>query len=329
MKKKQSGYFWRFRKTLLRLGVFKPIWIRDFSTPNDSKKIYKFVRENLNNLNNKQISYLVRNNLYLKSFFFTLLLITNLFAFQGAGDCEKIISDYAQLTNRSVFLPHALQGQCIVQSEKHFPLILKNAGYNFTEKSGTIQIKEIPIPKEKEKEPFKPKDLFYDVTFVFINTASALDCGLSVDDILMRWNNLQYSFTFGGAFGCPAFDYDGSFGFAVNAHLKERWEYSHGVESQRQYAQITSSTGAITNQYEWITTGLVLVLTQNENGIYYDLKYTSQNGSVTHSYGGIVEELRSLVEDEYTRTRKLWLLPLGRESVKSRYSLLLRITPKL
>ena len=77
-----------------------------------------------------------------------------------------------------------LQGQCIVQSEKHFPLILKNAGYNFTEKSGTIQIKEIPIPKEKEKEPFKPKDLFYDVTFVFINTASALDCGLSVDDIL-------------------------------------------------------------------------------------------------------------------------------------------------
>lgn len=328
MKKKQSGYFWRFRKFLLEQDIVKPIWIKDFSKPNDSKIIYKVVRKELSKLTLRQTNYFVRNYLSFKSFFFTLLLVTNLFAFQGAGDCEKIISDYAQLMNKSVFLPHALQGQCIVQSEKHFPLILKNAGYNFAEKSGTIQIKEIPIPKEKEKEPFKPKDLFFDVTFVFINTASALDCGLSVDDILFRWQNLEYSFTFGGAFGCPAFDYDGSFGFSVNAHLRERWEYSHGVESQRQYAQITSSTGAITNQYEWITTGLVLVLTQNENGVYYDLKYTSQNGSVTHSYGGIVEELRSLVEDEYSRTRKLWLLPLGRESVKSRYSLLLRITPK-
>ena len=328
MVKKQSGYFWRFRKFLLKLGVFKPVWIKDFSKPNDSKIIYKFVSENVNKLNCKQVNYLVRNSFYLKSFFFTLLLITNLFAFQGAGECEKLIPDYAQLTNKSVFLPHALQGQCVVQSEKHFPLILKNAGFNYSEKSGTISIKEIPLPKEKEKDPFKPKDIYYNVVFIFFNTQSAINCGISLDDILFRWQNLNYSFTFGGAVGCPAFDYDGSFAFSVNAHLVDRWEYSHGIEQQRQNAQITSASGAVTNQFEWITTGLNLVLEQSEKGVFYTLKYTSQNGSVTTSRGGLVDDVRAIVEDEYSRVRKLWFIPLGVESVRSQYRLLLRITPK-
>ena len=155
----------------------------------------------------------MRNSLSLKSFFFTLLLITNLFAFQGAGECEKLFPIMPNLQTKVFFLPHACKGQCVVQSEKHFPLILKNAGFNYSEKSGTISIKEIPLPKRKGKRPFKPKDIYYNVVFIFFNTQSAINCGISLDDILFRWQNLNYSFTFGGAVGCPAFDYDGSFAF--------------------------------------------------------------------------------------------------------------------
>ena len=41
------------------------------------------------------------------------------------GDCEKLLSDYAQLTNKVSFLPRMLSGQCVVQSEKTFSAYLE------------------------------------------------------------------------------------------------------------------------------------------------------------------------------------------------------------
>lgn len=110
--------------------------------------------------------------------------------------------------------------------------------------------------------------------------------------------------------------------------MLDSWSYSHGNETQRQNAQITSSTGAVTNQYEYVTTGLNLTLEQNENGVFYSLKYTGNNGSVTTSRGGIVEEVRATIMDEYKRRRKFWFIPIGQENKLALYTLVLRIVAK-
>lgn len=308
--KKRSGYFWRFRKMLIRKGIFYPQRFIDFSK-----------------LNQRQTKYLLRNGFFMKSFFFSLLLITNLFAFQGVGDCEKLLSDYAQLGNKSVFLPAVLSGHCVVQSEKHFPFILKSAGYSYKEKNGYIDIKPIPPYQEKPAEPWQPKSLFYDVSFVFLNTSSALDCGLKMGELVASTYNLNYSFSLGLQLGCPALDYDGSFAFRTNAHLLDIWEYSHGLESKRDKSTITSATGAVTTEYEYLTTGLYLALEQKETGVFYRLRYTGQNGSVTTNSGGIIRKVTALVTDEYTRTRYFGFLPLGKVKNLATYTLILRIEP--
>lgn len=230
------------------------------------------------------------------------------------GDCEKLLSDYAQLTNKSVFLPRLLSGECVVQSEKHFPLMLKSAGFDYKLKDDVIQVTVIEKSvSQKVKPDWKPKSLFYDVTFVFVNSGSAIDCGLKMDDIIAKSFNFDYEFTLGLSLGCPALDYDGSFAFHVNAHLLDNWYYSHGVETARQNATITSSTGAVTNQYEYITTGLNLTLEQNEKGVFYTLKYTGNNGSVTTSRGGVVDTIRATIMDEYEALRKFAFLSIGKE----------------
>jgi hypothetical protein len=124
-------------------------------------------------------------------------------------------------------------------------------------------------------------------------------------------------------------DYDGSFAFRTNAHLIDSWSYSHGIEQQRQKAQITSSTGAVTNEYDYITTGLNLTLYQNEKGVSFSLKYTGSNGSVTTANGGIVDEVRATVTDEFTRTRKFWAFAIGKEKILATYTLFLRVTPSV
>lgn len=327
--KKPSGYFWRFRKMLIKKGVLRYFWINDFSFPNNSKKVWTIDKDKIATLSNKQIKYFVHNHLnFKKLFFFTLLFLAcSCWSFQGVGDCPKVLTDYAQLTGKSVFLPSGLMGSCVVQSEKHFPMILKNAGYIYKEKNGFLDVHEIPIPKEKPSEIWKPKDKYFDVSFIFLNTSSTLDCGLKMDDIIATSHNLNYSFSLGLSLGCPALDYDGSFAFRTNVHLIDLWEYSHGIESTRTKAQITSSTGAVTNQYEYLTTGLMLTLEQKENGIFYKLRYTGTNGSVTTSSGGIIDKVTALVTDEYTRTRYFGFIPLGKEKALATYTLVLRIVP--
>ena len=324
-KNKPSGYFWRFRKMLIREGIFYSQYTRyGFFY----KKIYRFNPGYLSKLTKKELNYLVRNGWKFRNFFFVLLLFCSFgFSFQGVGDCPKLLTDYAQLTGKSVFLPSGLAGSCVVQSEKHFPLILKNAGYIYKEKAGFLDVHEIPIYKEKAPEPWKPSSKFFNVSFIFLNISSTIDCGLKMEDVIASSHNLDYSFSLGLSLGCPALDYDGSFAFRTNVHLLDTWEYSHGVETSRTKAQITSSTGAITNQYEYLTTGLMLTLEQRESGIFYKFRYTGKNGSVTNSSGGIIDKITALVTDEYTRTRFFGFIPLGKEKVLATYSLILRIEP--
>lgn len=309
MKKKKCGYFWRVNRTL------KKMFPRGYMTYTDFRK-----------LTPRKRAYVIKHWFEFKWLFIALFLCVNCFAFQGVGDCQKLLQDYAQLTNKSVFLPHLLDGNCVVQSEKHFPLIMKNAGFNYSEKSGYIQIKPI-VYKEREqvKEEWKPQSKYYDVEFTFLNLSSAIDCGLTMDEILANLHNLDYTFSLGLNLGCPALDYDGSFAFKVNAHLIDSWSYSHGIESQRQRAQITSSTGAVTNEYDYITTGLNLTLYQSEKGVFFSLKYTGNNGSVTTASGGVVDEIKATTTDEFTRVRKFWIIPIGKEKIRATYSLILRI----
>ena len=309
-KKKQCGYFWRVNRTLKKMFPSGYMTYKDFRLLTPRKRIY-----------------VIKHWFEFKYLWIALVLCVNCFAFQGVGDCEKLLSDYAQLTNKSVFLPHTLQGQCVVQSEKHFPLILKSAGFNYSEKGGFLRVTEIPPIKEKEKDAWKPEDKYFDVEFVFVNISNVLDCGFKMEDIFFTLRNLDYSFSLGLSLGCPVLDEDGSFAFKTNAHLIESWSYSHGVEQQRQKAQITSSTGAVTNEYDWITTGLNITLFQTEKGVSFSLKYTGNNGSVTTATGGVVDEVKATITDEFTKTRKLWAWTIGKQKVLATYALLLRVTP--
>lgn len=312
MKKKKSGYYYRLNRQLKEMCKYPNI----------------ICTEHLRRISPKRRRWIIAHWFEFKFFFvMVLFLVCNSFSFQGVGDCQKLLEDYAQLTKKSVFLPHLLDGNCVVQNEKHLPLILKNAGFNYQEKSGYIQIKPIvPLP-EKPKEEWKPTDKYYDVEFVFINMSNAIDCGFKMEDVFFQLRNLDYSFSLGMSLGCPALDYDGSFAFRTNAHLIETWTYSHGIEQQRQLAQITSSTGAVTNEYSWVTTGLNLTLSQTQKGVSFSVKYTGRNGSVTTSSGGIVDEVKATVTDEFTRTRKLWAFPIGKEKILATYTLFLRIIP--
>lgn len=326
MKKKKSGYFWRFRKMLIKKRIVSVSWIGN----ENGLATFDVTKESLLRLNPRQRKYLIRNWFDFRGFFFVWLFFAcSVFAFQGAGDCEKLLADFAQLTNKSVFLPRTLSGSCVIQSEKHFPMILKSAGFDYRLKDDVIQVSAIEKNfVQRDKPQWKPKSLFYDVVFVFVNSSTAYDCGLKMRDIVATAENLDYAFTLGLSLGCPALDADGSFSFRVNVHLLDSWSYSHGTESARQQAQITSSTGAVTNQYEYITTGLNLVLEQNENGVFYTLKYTGNNGSVTTSHGGIIDEIRATITDEYEGVKKFVFLPIGKERKHAMYNLVLRIVPR-
>lgn len=317
MKKKKCGYYWRVRK-LLRSSAVRII--------GDN---YYLDKTSLWRIPPRPRKWALSHWFDFRGFFFLWLFFAcSCFAFQGVGDCEKLLADYAQLTNKSVFLPRALSGSCVIQNEKHIPLVLRSAGFDYALKNDVIQVSAIEKSVSVVQKKFKPKSLLYDITFVFVNTSSAIDCGLTMRDIVATLENLDYAFTLGVSLGCPALDYDGSFAFHVNANLLDTWSYSHGNEMQRQNAQITSSTGAVTNQYEYVTTGLNLTLEQNETGVFYSLKYQGNNGSVTTSRGGIVEEVRATIMDEFKRRRKLAFIPIGWERKFAQYTLVLRIVAK-
>lgn len=275
-------------------------------------------------LSPKARKYIVLNGFLLSKVFFTLLLLCSFgWSFTSSGDCGQVIQDYALLTKKSVFLPSTLNGECIVENEKHLPKILKAAGFNYKVLNDIITISEI---QPYNPPSWKPQEKLYKIEFLFIHLGDAINCGLSMDDIIFKWHNLTYDFNFAGQLGCPALDQDGSFALSVNASLKDEWFYTHGIETERTKSRITSATGAVTTDYEFITSGLSLRLWQNENGVFYELRYTAKNGAITTSKGGIVGEVLADILDEYEKVRKFWFIPLGSEKENARYRLRLKIT---
>lgn len=264
----------------------------------------------------------------LNSLLFLAALSPNLWAFEGVGDCQKLLGDFAVLTRKSAFIPAALSGNCIIKNEKDFPLVLKSAGFKYAEKSGVLTISALPAPvvKEEKKPEWKPSSKQYKIDFAFVNVNSALDCGLTLKEVLFSFENLDYSFSIGGSLGCPALDSDGSFSFSVNASLLDKWTYTHGVETQRAQSEITSATGAVTTSYTWITTGLDLTLEQKESGVFYTLRYTSKNGSVSTSSGLVTDLVQADITEDIKQKRKLWIIPIGWWHTDARYKLVLKVT---
>lgn len=265
-------------------------------------------------------------SLRLNLLLFLAVICPSLWAFEGVGDCQKLLSDFAVLTKKSAFIPVALSGNCIVKSERDFPLVLKSAGFHYKEKSGVISLAPIPQPVEKPAPTWKAQTKNFKIDFAFINVSSALDCGITLKDVLFSFENLSYSFSVGGSLGCPALDNDGSFTFSVNASLTDSWSYTHGTETQRAQSEITSATGAVTTNYSWITTGLDLKLEQKESGVFYSLRYTSKNGSVSTSSGLVADLIQADILEEVKQKKKLWILPLGYVRNEARYKLVLKVT---
>lgn len=251
-----------------------------------------------------------------------LFLSVHCHSFEGVGECPKLLTDFAFLMKKSVYLPEALKGSCVIHSEKDFPKVIKSAGYNYKEYGSVITLSEIEQPKPKIwHAPLKR----YLVNFAFLNKSSVKDCGLKMSDVLASLDNLSVSFSVAASFGCPAFDDDGSFAFSANASLTDRWNYTHGTETQRPKSTITSSTGAVTTEYDYLTTGLDISLNQTEFGQYYALRYTSNNGSIITSAGAITPLVESDIVETYKKKRKLWIIPLGEYKVESSYKMLLQI----
>lgn len=226
------------------------------------------------------------------------------------------------MLDKSVYLPKALSGNCVVKRSGDIPKILKAAGYNYSEKNNVITLTEIKAPEIK---PWRAPLRRFKINFAFLNKTSMIDCGARMGDVIASLENISLSFSLGLTFGCPALDDDGSFGFSVDASLYDYWRYTHGNEEQRSKSSITSSTGAVTTDYEYISTGLELELRQQEYSMTYRLRYTSKSGSVTTSEGAITDLIQSDVSEIYKKQRKFWIIPLGTYNVENSYKMLLQI----
>lgn len=257
---------------------------------------------------------------------FVLLFVINLYAFQGQGECKDILADYAILNGKSIYVPPGLNGKCVIKNERDIPFILKNAGYNYKERDRSLDITAI-VPWTPKA--WTPKEKRYRVNFAFINVSSAIDCGLTLDDVLFSFENLHGQFSLAGSLGCPALDRDGSFTLSVNANVVDQWSYNHGTEISRAVSQITSATGAVTTEYKYITSGLELSLIQFENYVQYKLRYTSSSGSVTTSQGALVPIVIADVEELVKTKRKLWIIPLGWSEEVQKYRLVLQFIEDL
>ena len=99
---------------------------------------------------------------------------------------------------KSVYLPEALKGSCVIHNEKDFPKVLKSAGFAYKEHGSVISLTEIEPPKPKIwHAPLKR----YLVNFAFLNKSSVKDCGLKMNDVLASLENLSVSFSVGASFG--------------------------------------------------------------------------------------------------------------------------------
>ena len=251
-----------------------------------------------------------------------LLYLNVAHSFEGVGECSKLLTDFAFLLDKSVYLPKALSGNCVIKRSADIPKILKAAGYNYKEQNNVITLTEIkPLDFKPWRAPLKR----YKVSFAFLNKSSMRDCGAKMSDVIAALDNISMSFSLALTFGCPALDEDGSFGFSVDAALYDYWHYTHGIEQQRSKSTITSNTGAVTTDYEYLTTGLDLELRQTEIAQTYKLRYTSNSGSVTTSEGAITQLVQSDVTEVYKKQRKFLIIPLGTYNVESSYKMLLQI----
>lgn len=245
-------------------------------------------------------------------------------AFTSSGTCQNVLNDYLKLSGKSGYIDANLSGFCIVNHEKDLKQTLQNGGYIFKEKNGTIQVKQIQ-DKPKEILSWKPSVQKFRVKFLFLNVSSLLDCGIKLNDVLATLYNTDLTSTIGVSVGCPALDYDGSFRFVGNVALTDKWEFSQGTESQKIRTQITTSTGAVSTQYEDYTTGFTLLLRQLEYSLNYELTYVGSNGSKTHNYGEITDKVIIDVWNDYEQIRKFWFIPLGVEKKRDTYKFYLQI----
>lgn len=255
-------------------------------------------------------------------FLFVNVQLSN--SFSSSGTCQNVLNDYLKLTGKSGFIDANLTGYCVINEEKHLKQTLQNGGYIFKDKNGVIQVKQ-RVDKPKEFLSWKPKIKKYQVKFLFVNLSSLLDCGIKLNDVLATLYNTELTATIGASVGCPALDYDGSFRFVGNVSLTDKWEFSQGTESQKIRTQITTSTGAVSTQYDDYTTGFTLVLRQLEHSMNYELTYIGSNGSKTHNYGEITDKVIIDVWNDYEEIRKLWFIPLGIEKKRDTYKFYLQI----
>jgi hypothetical protein len=245
-------------------------------------------------------------------------------AFTSSGTCQNVLNDYLKLTNKSGFIDANLTGFCVVNHEKDLKQVLQNGGYIFKEKQSVIQVKQ-RADKQISTSTWKPGVKKFKVKFLFVNLSSLLDCGIKLNDILATLYNTEITATIGASVGCPALDYDGSFRFVGNVAFTDKWEFSQGTESQKIRTQITTSTGAVSTQYEDYTTGFTLVLRQLENSLNYELTYIGSNGSKTHNYGEFIQQVNIDVWNDYEEIRKLWFIPLGIERKRDTYKFILHL----
>lgn len=247
--------------------------------------------------------------------------------FKSSGECYQVLNDYANLTNKSVFLPNDLSGKCVINNEKHLPKIFQNSGFFYKEKNDFISIKKIPEKNHEKKvlNPFKPYNIR--ATILFLNETSLNNCGLTVGDVIAQTYNFDYSFNFFSLLGCPGLNSTKSFIFKGNISLLERWQYSHGKEEKKEKAIITSSTGAVTNEYEYYTSGLNILLEQNEfQNLSYTISYLSDNETKFLNSGLVLlgEPLTLKIVDDVEKVRKIFFIPIGKELVKETYQLYIR-----
>lgn len=245
-------------------------------------------------------------------------------SFQGSGTCLTVLSDYVKLSGKSAFFDGALNGNCVVNSSSDLPKIFKSSPYIYKETKDIVSIKTRP-QITPEKKVWVPQKRFFKAKFLFINYQTLLDCGIRLDDVLASFYNLNFNVSLGGSVGCPALDYDGSFRFLGDISLTDKWRYSQGSESRRTITEITSTTGAVSTEYEYYTTGFTFDIIQLENSLSYHLIYIGKNGNKTENIGEIVNRIELDVWDDYNEVRKLWFIPLGVEKKRDTYKLILEL----
>ena len=140
------------------------------------------------------LSLIVANRKLIYDPIFLVYLNAPCHSFEGVGECSKLLTDFAFLLKKSMYLPEALKGNCVIKSEKDFPKVLKSAGYHYKESNNVITLSEIISPAPKVwHAPLKR----YLVNFAFLNKSSFFDCGLKANDVLASLDNLKFSFSVG------------------------------------------------------------------------------------------------------------------------------------